>query len=78
MLVILFICPFFFVSHKNQLGFSPAIRAMAFRFCISPDGDEVYCVRENQDAVIFFSFAHLSHAVVRYKIYKISSPNMYL
>ena len=75
MLIILFICPFFFVSHKNQSELSPAIRARLFTFCINPDSCEVYYVRENRDAEIFFSFAHLFHAIVReIRIYKISSP----
>ena len=49
MLVIHFICPFLFLSHKNHHRFSPAIRARVFKFCIHPDNG----VRENQDSEIF-------------------------
>ena len=63
----------FFVSHENQSDFPPAIKARVFKFCKNPDSGEVCCVRENQDAEIFF--AHLSHAIAReIFIYKISSP----
>ena len=63
MLIILFICQFFFVSHKTQSDFSPAIRVTVFKFCINPDSCELYSARENQDAEII-SFAHLFHAIV--------------
>ena len=66
MLVILYICLFFFLSHKHFIAdFSPAIRATVFKFCIHPDNGEICCVRENQDGEIFFFFAHLSRAKLR-------------
>ena len=62
MLVILFICPFFFLFDKNSSHISHLLLEPVFKFCIHPDNGEVYCVRENQDGEIFFSFfAPLSH-----------------
>ena len=54
MLISLFICPFFFVSHKNQSDLSTAIRARILKSCINPAIGEVCYVTENEDAEMFF------------------------
>ena len=69
MLINLFICPFFFVTHNNQSDFLPAIRARVFKFSTNPDSGKVCCVREDQVAeIVFFSFAHLVRELCIYKI----------
>ena len=59
MLVILFICPVFFLSHKHPSQLSRLLLEPVFKFYIHTDSGDVCCVRENQDGEIFFLFAHL-------------------
>ena len=50
-----FICPFFLsFSSKSVTDFSPAITSRVFKFCIHPDSGDICCIRENQDAEIYF------------------------
>ena len=47
----------FFLSKKISVtDFSASIGAWAFKLCIHLEGGQVYCVRENQIAVVYFSF----------------------
>ena len=72
MLVTLFICQFFFLSHKNSSQISHLLLEPVFKFCITPWQWWSLLLRENQDDEIFFFFAHLSHAILwENYIYKI-------
>ena len=65
MLVLLFICPFFFLSDKKSSQISHLLLEPVFKFTIHPDNGEVSHVKENKDGEIFFLFAHLAHAILR-------------
>ena len=57
MLIIPFISPFFFFSNKFfNTDFSAPMRATVFKFCILLQRVEVYYVKENHDAEIYFAF----------------------
>ena len=66
-LIVPFICSFFFSQIKHFITeFSAPITARVFKFCIHLERGQVYCGKENQDAVINFCllfpfcFFHLS------------------
>ena len=52
LLIIPFICPFFFLSNKTFR--SAPITARVFKFGIHLERGQVYCGEENQDSVINF------------------------
>ena len=57
MLIIPFICPFFFSPIKIFLtDFAARLRAKVFKFCILLLQVEVYWVKENNDAESYVAF----------------------
>ena len=66
--IIPFICPFSFSPIKFFItDFSASVRTKVFKFCTHLLRVEVYCVKENNNAEIYFAFffpflAHLSYA----------------
>ena len=53
LLIISFICPFIFLPNNTFLTeFSAPITARVYKFCIHLDRGQVYCGKENQDALI--------------------------
>ena len=55
-----FICPFFFLSNKKTVtDFSASSGAGVFELCelcIHCEDDQVYCVKENKVANVYFAF----------------------
>ena len=63
LLIILFIFYFSFSPIKFSVtDFLAPMRAWVFKFCVRPDSGQVYCGKENQDAVMYFCllFFHFS------------------
>ena len=62
---ILLICPFicsFFLSPPTKIYItdsSAPVEARVFGFCIQLEGGQVYCVKENQGANIYFAFCFI-------------------
>ena len=57
MLIIPFICPFFFFSNRSfSHRFLSSYESQSLNFCIHLQRVEVYCVKENHYAVIYFAF----------------------
>ena len=66
LLIIPFICPFFFLTSKT-FQFSALITV--FKCCIHIERDQVYCEKQKQDSVVnfcllFHYLAHLSQRLI--------------
>ena len=70
MLVILFICPFIFLSHENPSQITHLLLEPVFEFCMQLDNGEVCCVRENQNGDMFSFCPSLpcNREISKYKI----------
>ena len=69
MLIIPFICIFFFFSNNFffSTDFSALMRAKVFKLCIHLQRVEVYCAQENHEASIYFAFFSISHSNVMHR-----------
>ena len=63
----LFVCFSFSPIKISVTDFSAPVRARVFKFCIHLENGQVYCVKENQNAEIYFclfpfSFFYICHS----------------